>query len=239
MNFHPSISFYTICLTLLLCFNACVQKEVDASKKENPLKTEADALSSPPSKAENPLQPYPDFLQNLQIQRQKHFETANKDSLKHLFFQFIHKDVPAYWTGTKWNFNGITRTPKEGKIACGYFITNTLTDFGLDIPRFKLAQVPSSEMIEALCVNIQKPVNFEGLVNYIERQENETVFIVGLDFHTGYITKASNDEIYFIHSNYIGREGVVKERIRESAALKASGFYMIGNFSADRDLFRY
>ena len=89
-------------------------------------------------------------------------------------------------------------------------------------------------MIETLCVDIQKPATFEDLIRYIEGQKNETVFIVGLDFHTGYITKASNDEIYFIHSNYIHQEGVVKERIEESKALKSSNFYMIGNLSENR-----
>lgn len=227
MNFRPLISMYVICLaTILLCYNACVDEE--SSKRKPVLKIEKDTLLALTPKVEKPLQSYPDFLQDLQIKKQEYIKAGNKDSLKHLFFQFIHKDLPAYWTGTKWDFNGITRTPKEGAIACGYFITNTLTDAGFDIPRFKLAQAPSSKMIEALCTNIQKPANFQAMKAYAKNQENETVFIVGLDFHTGYITKASNDEIYFIHSNYIRREGVVKERIDKSVALKKSKFYMIG-----------
>jgi hypothetical protein len=47
------------------------------------------------------------------------------------------------------------------------------------------------------------------------------VYIIGLDFHTGFIVN-DGKENWFIHSNYIGRKGVTKEAIMNSDALKAS-----------------
>ncbi|MCL2715253.1 MAG: hypothetical protein FWD68_11870 [Alphaproteobacteria bacterium] len=34
------------------------------------------------------------------------------------------------WYGTPWNFNGTTRVPGQGTIACGYFVTGILSDAG-------------------------------------------------------------------------------------------------------------
>jgi hypothetical protein len=47
------------------------------------------------------------------------------------------------------------------------------------------------------------------------------VYIIGLDFHTGFIVN-DGTENWFIHSNYIARKGVTKEAILNSAALRSS-----------------
>ena len=56
--------------------------------------------------------------------------------------------------------------------------------------------------------------------NYLNTK-GKAVYIAGLDFHTGIIVSDSTCN-WFIHSDYIRRRGVVKERIQESLALKAS-----------------
>src|SRR5688572_11801089 len=38
-----------------------------------------------------------------------------------------------YWYGTRWGFYGTTPKPRQGKIACGYFVTTTLKHLGLNI----------------------------------------------------------------------------------------------------------
>ena len=57
----------------------------------------------------------------------------NKNEKKKLCCETIHNGIPGYWIGTVWDFNGVTRTPKQGAIACGYFVTNVLTDLGFKI----------------------------------------------------------------------------------------------------------
>lgn len=82
-------------------------------------------------------------------------------------------------------------------------------------------------MIKKLCTEIKYFSKREDLENYILSKPQNTVYIVGLDFHTGFITRENRDT-YFIHSNYIQNKGVVKEKTDSSKALNASKTYMIG-----------
>jgi hypothetical protein len=178
---------------------------------------------------------YPNFLTEVKTEREKLKDKPLADAKKY-FFTLINDKIPSYWKGTPWDFNGVTRNPGEGKIACGYFITNTLTDLGFEIERIKLAQAASSVLIDATCTDT-KWCDFDGLKKYLNKQPEYSVFIVGLDFHTGYLTK-EKDDCYFIHSNYIGGKGVTKEKIDESEALKASKVFYIGSISANDDFIK-
>ncbi|NMH28977.1 hypothetical protein [Flavobacterium silvaticum] len=148
---------------------------------------------------------------------------------RNYLFSLVSNDIFCYWNGTPWAFYGTTRQPKTGHIACGYFVTNTMSDLGFEIERVKLAKVASGEMIKKLCVNIKSFRNFASLEKYLATQPDNSVFIIGLDYHTGYIVKDSIP--YFLHSNYIGNIGVVKEPIEKSNALKSNKFFMIGSVS--------
>lgn len=226
-----SIQFYLLLLLCIFTSNACTESGTPIIGGDEQ-KTVSNTLLEQPQ----PTQPYTNFLQEAQTARLNHLKNGNQDSLKRLLFLLIHLDLPHYWVGTEWDFNGMTRNPNQGKIACGYFITNTLTDIGFDIPRIRLAQLPSSKMIYALCTDVETLPDFEALLKYLEGQEKESVFIIGLDFHTGYVTKDATGAVYFIHSNYIEREGVVKELAKESVALQKSNFYMIGNLLANKSI---
>ncbi|WP_312076148.1 hypothetical protein [Chryseobacterium sp.] len=82
-------------------------------------------------------------------------------------------------------------------------------------------------MIKKLCKNIKYFTKRQDFEQYILNESKNTVYIVGLDFHTGFITREDIDT-YFIHSNYIKNKGVVKEKTESSQALNASKTYMIG-----------
>ena len=45
-----------------------------------------------------------------------------------------------FWYGTEWDFYGYTSVPKQGKIACGYFISTVLLHGGFILNRYTLAQ---------------------------------------------------------------------------------------------------
>ena len=49
-----------------------------------------------------------------------------------------------HWKGTPWDFNGTTRIPGQGTIACGYFVTTALQDAGFDLPRYRCGQMAES-----------------------------------------------------------------------------------------------
>lgn len=176
------------------------------------------------------------ILEKLEIKKISYKEflmSINKktaEEKKNYLFKFINYDVPNYWMGTPWSFNGTSREPQKSTIACGYFVTNTLTDFGFDINRSYLAQQASSVMIKKLCKNIKYFSSREDLEKYILSENKNQVYIVGLDFHTGFITR-DNKDTYFIHSNYIKNKGVVKELTQASQAINASKTFMIGTLN--------
>lgn len=167
-------------------------------------------------------------------QSYKEYVTAihkkTKAEKKQYFFKFINNDVPQYWAKTPWSFAGTSREPQKGSIACGYFVTNTLSDYGFDINRTYLAQQASSVMIKKLCTEVKYFSKRQDLEHYILGKNKNQVYIVGLDFHTGYITR-ENKDTYFIHSNYIKNEGVIKELTKNSRALNASKTFMIGTLN--------
>ncbi|MCD9854537.1 hypothetical protein LUD75_07455 [Epilithonimonas sp. JDS] len=163
---------------------------------------------------------YKDFLNNIQ--------QKNEEEKKNYFFKYINSEIPEHWQNTPWSFGGTSREPQKGSIACGYFVTNILSDYGFDIKRAYLAQQASSVMIKQLCTDIKYFSKREDLENYVLNKERNQVYIVGLDFHTGFVTR-ENKDTYFIHSNYINHQGVVKENTATSRALNASKTFMIGN----------
>lgn len=174
-----------------------------------------------------------DILEETKVPYKEFITSINKKSReekKNYLFKFINYDVPDYWASTPWSFNGTSREPQKGTIACGYFVTNTLTDFGFDINRTYLAQQASSVMIKKLCKDIKYFSKRQDLESYILSKEKKQVYIVGLDFHTGFIIR-ENKDTYFIHSNYIKNKGVVKELTQTSQALNASKTFMIGTLN--------
>jgi hypothetical protein len=152
-------------------------------------------------------------------------------------YKLLNEDVYNYWKDTPWEFYGTTRSPKIGAIACGYFVTNTLTDLGFKINRVQLAEVRSGDMIKVLCTNIHSFTNFKKFQAYLNTRPRNSAFIVGLDSHTGYILKDSKG-VYFFHSNYIDKKGVVKEQIEVSQVLKNNKFFMIGSLTDNERLLK-
>jgi hypothetical protein len=157
--------------------------------------------------------------------------------ISNYLFKLIDEDIYNYWIGTPWEFYGTTQRPKSGSIACGYFVTNTLTDLGFKINRVGLAEVRSGDMIKKLCVGIESFNSLNKLNGYLAKQPVNSIFIIGLDFHTGYIVKTATN-CYFLHSSYIKKEGVVKEKINTSQVLSTNKFFMIGSLTANENLLR-
>ena len=62
------------------------------------------------------------------------------------------------------------------------------------------------------------------------------VYIIGLDFHTGFIVNDGQDN-WFIHSNYISRKGVSKEKLHESPALRSSKTRWMISLTGDAEIY--
>ncbi len=142
-----------------------------------------------------------------------------------------------YWIGTKWDFNGISPEPRKGEIACGYFVSTTLRDVGVNLNRYKVAQKAASEIVKELCAptSIKNLSSLDKLNDYLSEVKDGELLIVGLDFHVGFIFK-NEGKSFFAHSNYINREGVIVEELNASQAIQASNAYYVGNVTKNISL---
>jgi hypothetical protein len=196
--------------------------------------------------------PPKDSLENYSLTKQKIislrdslrriYNSANNNQAKaivnsseNIFTHAVIDKLIAHWYGTAWDFNGITEEPGKGQIACGYFVTTILRDAGFKVQRIKLAQSPASIIIEKVAG--KNAIRHFGLksVKYVDsvvKSMGEGLYVVGLDFHVGFLY---NDGVgvYFIHSNYIRRQGVVKELIQQSAAFANSKYRLVGKITRE------
>lgn len=75
--------------------------------------------------------------------------------------QIVYELIP-FWYRTRWSFEGHTEVPRNGTVACGYFVSTVLRDAGFKINRFKLAQ--GSPSTEAYSISVMDSVKLlEGL----------------------------------------------------------------------------
>jgi hypothetical protein len=164
------------------------------------------------------------------------YEAARKQAIT-IFTRLLTDSLYPHWKGTPWDFNGTTETPREGTIACGYFVTTLLRDMGVSINRVKMAQCVSSQMINSLAakkfIRRYDTLTYDDFVTKM-RQQPAGISIIGLDFHTGFLYH-DGENCWFIHSNYIGKEGVIMESAAFSAALKASKTRMVGFVTQDEN----
>lgn len=186
-------------------------------------------------------------LTSLAVERRKLAEEHRKaagnkqevlEKARRVFVSSIEQNIFPFWYGTDWDFNGTTETPREGKIACGYFVTTVLRDAGLRLSRVSLAQQASENIIKSLTTApfIKRFHNtpIEKFVGEVKKS-GAGLYIVGLDIHVGFILN-NGEEIYFIHSSYVEPSEVIREKAIESPILNSSRYRVIGKISADDQL---
>ena len=162
------------------------------------------------------------------------------DSLSKLFTHLLVRKIIPYWYGTPWTFEGHTATPGQGTIACGYFISTTLRDLGINVNRYKLAQ--QYPINEAKTLALQNEVfefsesTTEANIQTIRDSLETGVYFLGFDqSHTGFLYKNENG-IFLIHSNYIHAQGVSAESIHNSEAFSYYNRFYIAPLSTNRQL---
>ncbi|MCB9260833.1 MAG: hypothetical protein H6607_00440 [Flavobacteriales bacterium] len=138
------------------------------------------------------------------------------DSVSFIFKDFLINQIIPYWYGTEWDFNGFTETPKQGKIACGYFVSTTLKHVGLNLNRYKLAQQNPENEAKMLAIDEQNQLKISDL--------KSGFYFVGLDYHVGFLLVEGGNK-YFIHSDYFSGE-VKKERIETSRGFRSSTYFV-------------
>ena len=168
-------------------------------------------------------------------QHKSDWDKLSKLEKEKCFANAVTNTIAPAWLGTKWDFNGITEVPQQGKIACGYFVTTVLRDAGLPIARVKLAQCASEQLVTTLVqdkyVKRFSNIDMDNFMAYL-KLNGFGLYVIGLDNHTGFIFNDGLD-IWFIHATFIGTGDVQKEKAATSIILKNSKYRIVGKISAD------
>ncbi len=193
---------------------------------------------------EPPPDPYGDAMKALEADRSllaaKERTPEVRQEARARLTQSIRDDLIPHWLGTPWTFEGQSQVPGEGTIACGYFVSTVLEDAALEVERVKMAQ----QMSEYIVLTFSEPRHvkrFRGgdvnaVVDAVEG-DDPGVYIVGLDFHTGFLIRQA-ESVEFCHSNYIGAEGVVCNDPRTDPAF-ASKYHVYGPVLEDAVIDRW
>ena len=148
---------------------------------------------------------------------------------KHLN-DLITRDLFPFWYGTRWDYNGTTRTPRKGKIACGYFVANILLDAGYEFNRRQLATKASEKIILTFAEeNSVKRFRNKSVKQFVKEVEKmgDGLYLLGLDTHIGFLVVKGND-IGFIHASRTYRSGVRWEDAIDAKAVKKSKYRVVG-----------
>ncbi|MBP7513967.1 MAG: hypothetical protein KA791_05440 [Flavobacteriales bacterium] len=156
------------------------------------------------------------------------------DSARTILFDALSDKLLPAWYGTPWDFNGTTRVPGEGTIACGYFVNTVLLDAGFDLPRIRWSQLAAEPVILKLAPKAKrfrdKPVT---AIEAWLTEQGDGLYTVGLDNHVGFITRRSGTS-RFVHSNYYHREiGVMAEPLDGDNPFAHSRYRIIGKLLDD------
>lgn len=148
------------------------------------------------------------------------------------------KAVRAAWEGTPWAFYGTSTLPREGSIACGYYVTTVLEQAGFRIERVLLAQQASAHLVATMVRGTQvawlRLADGAQAPREIRRRFGDGLLIVGLDAHVGFL-RVDGQRAAFCHSSWLSPVAVTCEDAGASAAF-ASKLYVVGDTLNDAAL---
>lgn len=157
------------------------------------------------------------------------------DSAKRCFTAAIVNTLIPHWYGTTWSFEGHTTIPKQGEIACGYFVSTIFSHAGLNVNRYKVAQqLPYYEALTYACGDsVYKLSGAAETIAKLKTDEfkNGLYFLGMAGSHVGLLLKQQG-EILFFHSNYIDGK-VVVELARNSRVFNAYQTFYVTPLSSN------
>lgn len=179
-------------------------------------------------------------LRNSIAGMQQQLSDATVNEARQYILSTLTDSIFPYWYDTPWDFNGTTQEPQQGSIACGFFISTTLQHAGFNIDRIKCGQQASSVFINIMCKKSSvKWISNNDTVKLVKHllSQPDGLYLIGLDYHTGFIQKQGTD-LWMIHAAFWPHYKVVKERVQESAHIKESKIFMVGDLLGNDELVR-
>lgn len=157
-----------------------------------------------------------------------------------LWLNALDNTVFPAWESTPWSYYGQSWVPRQGSVACGYFVTTTLFDTGLRLQRSLLARQGSEVLIKNLITapNIHR---YRGVsqANFVRqvRALGPGLYVVGLDFHVAFLRVSDGGAVQMVHASWIRPARVIREAADSTPAL-ASKYRVVGKLSADDTLLK-
>ena len=147
--------------------------------------------------------------------------------------------LTAAWIGTRWGL-GLPQTdrPREGKVNCGTFVGTILSHAGFRIDVRRLQRQPSQMIIRTFVADRRRVVVLDRASMPAFRARVKALgpglFIIGLDFHVGFLLQTA-DDLRFVHASYETGE-VVDEPAASAVPITSSDYRIVGKLLDDRML---
>ncbi len=228
---HPSTHLFLILLFFCFLLISC---RSESPKKPKPLVKQVHEVQprAKPAAEIPPVDPVEHWAKYQQLKKQiasERKQLKNKAELESYLCEMLVDSVFSYWVGTPWDFNGHTERPRDGEVACGYFVSTTLRDVGLNLNRFKTAQKAAADIVKQLsrAGSIERLVDVRELEAYMDKAGENKLLVVGMDYHVGFLYKREGKR-YFAHSSYVDRYGVQVQLLKDSEALFMTQSWIVG-----------
>lgn len=141
------------------------------------------------------------------------------------------ESIFARWYGTTWGLGAPqTKVPGEGKINCGMFVARTLVDAGFVVEASKLQRQPAELIIKSLAPRSTiKRWRNEPMETFIAdmKEMGPGLYVIGLDFHVGYVLVREDLDVRFIHASYVTHT-VLDEPAADAAPIVTSTYRVVG-----------
>lgn len=162
---------------------------------------------------------------------------ADYDAVKPDLAAFDTQLFPA-WAGTAWDFYGTTEVPRQGQIACGYYVSTLMRDAGFKVERIKLAKEYSGRIVRTLAEDDEtlrfRDVPLAALLQQVRVRLGEGLFVVGMDFHVAFLRIDSRGE-QLCHAAFFEPKSAICEDAATSPGF-ASSYHVVGKLFADAQL---
>ncbi len=139
------------------------------------------------------------------------------------------------WRGTRWSYNGVSRVPGRGSIACGAFVVFTLQDAGFRVP-WRMLRQPSENIIKNLvpAETIRRYANARPVPDVVAdiRRQGDGLYMVGLDYHVGFLVNRGG-VVTFWHSTVFEPGRVVGQPADEFSPFTESRYRVVGKLLGD------
>lgn len=144
-------------------------------------------------------------------------------SARELLVRTLRDEILPAWNGTEWAMDGTSVVPREGSIACGYFVSTTLLHAGFRVERARLGQQASEHITRSLVTTA--PIwhtSDQPIDAFLERlrRGGDGIYLVGLDNHVGFVI-VDGDATWFHHA----APGVVRREPARTASFLSTSHY--------------